>query len=520
MLKSLSIKNLALIEDAQVTFGQGFNVITGETGSGKSSFLSALRFALGQRADSAFVRKGAEKASILAVFERSELKEVLDAIGIEAESAEVIIKREISAAGTSRAFINNQPVLLSTLETVAQHLINFASQQAQSQLLNREAQRAMLDSYAEASLESYQKSWAALTEALQEKKRLEGLKYKRERLLKELHDDLKLLERRALLEQEAEIFARFSYLETQKEEREQLEKLHDALFSPDKNFLTLLHRFLTIKQDALAVSLKNIHAEVADLSYTLDQLLSDRGESNDSLAEKLKVIDRIKAKWPPEECEKAFSQVKEQIQELEEIDTHLEEVQDTLNLLQETLQKEADLLSQKRKASAETLEKKVTEHLHSLNMPKALFHVELVPTALSSQGQETIEFMLTANEGERKTPLKGFASGGELSRLLLAIKTVLAGPRPVLIFDEIDAAIGGVTASLVADKIKKMAERYQVICITHLPQMAEQAAHHLVIEKFNEEGRTFTKVFTLNEKERKKELKRMLGTQQHPLHNE
>lgn len=145
-------------------------------------------------------------------------------------------------------------------------------------------------------------------------------------------------------------------------------------------------------------------------------------------------------------------------------------------------------------------------------MPGALFHVELQTTPLASHGAESTEFFLTANIGERKTPLKGFASGGELSRIMLALKTVLAGPRPVLLFDEADSGIGGMTAVAVAQKLKTIAEKYQVICVTHLPQMAEAASHHFLIEKGIKEGRTYSQVTALTEKERALELKRMKGT--------
>lgn len=515
MLKSLSIKNLSLIEDAEVKFGPHFNVITGETGAGKSSFLRALSFALGERADSSYVRKGADKAAILAHFEKEGIDLLLQELGIDHEGPHVIIKREIGANGQSRAFINSQPVLVSTLEKVANSLINLASQQAHFELLQKDAPQKLLDNFGHIDLQEYQAAWQELNSTKKEYELLKKKLQQKEHLLKELYESQKLLKQADLLEEETALFAAYSTLISRQEIEELLVKVHTAFFSPDKNFLTLIERYLPLSEKIVSIheSLKNLRAEVSELSYTLDKLLSERGPSSSELEKKLKTIDRLKLHFGAtyEECTHALEKVEKEIYDLEQGDHILENLEEKRAELEKIVGIKAREISEKRIQTAQSMEQVITEQLHSLHMPEALFHVVLTKTAPSLTGAESCEFMLTANLGERKTPLKGFVSGGELSRIMLAIKTVLAGPRPVLLFDEADAGIGGMTAVAVAQKLKSIAEKYQVICITHLPQMAEAAAHHFVIEKFAEEGRTYTKVTALKEKERIGEIKRMHG---------
>lgn len=516
MLKSLSIKNLSLIEDAEVSFGPHFNVITGETGAGKSSFLRALSFALGERADSSYVRKNASKASIVAVFEKEGIQKLLEELGIETEGATVIIKREISPSGTSRAFINNQLVLLSALEKVAGHLINFSSQQAHFALLQKDSHQQILDQFGQIDLSEYQDKWRYFLEKKKEKEQLGKKLAQKEHLLKELRASEKLLEQADLLDEEETLFKEYTRLESRKEIEELLTKMQTAFFSSDKNLLTLSERFLKTSEKipSLHESLKNIHAEAEELSYNLDKLLSEKGPSPEKLEEQLKTIDRLKTLWSADKnaCLISLGKVREEIVLLEKGEAILEGLQGEIEESEKEAKQKAAHISLQRQKAAKALAEAITSQIRSLNMPAAEFHVEITSCPLSLQGAETSEFMLIANLGERKTPLKGFASGGELSRIMLALKTVLAGPRPVLLFDEADSGIGGLTASLVAEKLKTIAEKYQVICITHLPQMAEQAAHHFVIEKFAEEGRTYTKVTPLSTaKEKSRELKRMQG---------
>ncbi len=517
MLKFLSIKNLSLIEDAEVNFGPYFNVITGETGAGKSSFMRALAFAIGERADSSYVRTGCLKASIIAFFEKEGIEVLLEELGINHEGSNVIIKRELSITGQSKAFINNQPVLITTLTKVATHLINLASQQAHFELLLKETPQNILDSFAELDLLAYQELFKNLVEKKKEQEIFKKKLHQKETLLKELYASQKLLEQAHLLDDEAAFFAEYLRVESQKERMELFEKLHNAFFSSEKNFLSLTQRFLQPFENIpeIHTSLKTIHAEVSDLSYNLEKHLSNRGPSSEELEKNLKTIDRIKLLWSSDtkECFTALHNIEKEIDLLKNFDQNMQDLEDEITHLEKNIECEAAQVTSKRLKASLSLEKAITHELRSLNMTGAIFHVNLTPTPLSAKGAESIEFMLTANIGERKTPLKGFVSGGELSRIMLALKTVLAGPRPVLLFDEADAGIGGMTAVAVAQKLKKIAEKYQVICVTHLPQIAEIAAHHFMIEKFSEEGRTYSRVTALKEKERSQEIMRMKGSE-------
>ncbi|MEI6531429.1 MAG: AAA family ATPase [Chlamydiota bacterium] len=516
MLKSLSIKNLSLIEDAEVKFGPHFNVITGETGAGKSSFMRALAFALGERAESSYIRTGCSKASIVALFEKEGIEVLLEELGIDHEGSKVIIKREISSSGQSRAFINNQPVLVNTLEKVAAELINLASQQAHFELLQKETPQRLLDTFADLDLHSYQELFQELVQKKKEREIFKKKLNQKETLLKELYASQKLLEQAHLLDEEAALFAEYSRVESQKERLELFDKLHTSLFSSDKNFLSLTQRFLQPCENIpeIHTSLKNIYAEVSDLSYNLEKYLSNRGPSSEELEKDLKTIDRIKLLWSAdkEECLVALQNIEKEIHLLKNFDQNMQDLEHEITDLENKVQLEAAKLTSLRLKASLSLEKAITREIASLHMAGAIFHINLTPTPLSVHGAESVEFMLTANVGERKTPLKGYVSGGELSRIMLALQTVLAGPRPVLLFDEADAGIGGMTAVAVAQKLKQIAEKYQVICVTHLPQMAEVAAHHFLIEKFSEEGRTYSRVTALKDKERSQEIMRMKGT--------
>lgn len=534
MLKQLRISNIILIESEQIDFKEGFNVISGETGSGKSAIMNSINLICGERTDIGMLRRGAEKGAVEAIFDIDRVKDVgmiLNEAGIEhAPGDELLIRREIHATGKSRAFVNNQSAQLSLLKKIGDQLLDIAGQHANQRLLSLEQHRLIIDTYGELEQEvkEFGRQWIKENTLRKELETLLQGEAQRLRDIEVCRMELEELVEAKLKEgEEEELFAEYTLLTNAEELASHVSEINQALSGERNPIVPLLNRQKANFEHLLKLdpsltetskAFDNALLELQEISYTIRNYLNHI-EHNPSRAhdvnERLTLINRLKRKYGSNIIEIHLYQesTKIKLDALENTDSHIEELQLQLQKLEKENQNLCQKLSKDRQLAAKKLEGTIISELRALNMPKVEFIVELTIQKCNQSGQDRIEFYLIPNVGEHKIPVRECASGGELSRLMLALQTTLSGKQqtPTLIFDEIDANIGGETASVVGEKLKSIGEKHQVLCITHFPQVARQADHHLQISKEEREGRTRTLVTSLNEAERQHELDRMLG---------
>lgn len=534
MLKELRIFNIILIESAEISFENGLNAITGETGSGKSAIMHALSLITGVRADSTIVRKGMEKGSVEAYFEgpfSEVLEQILDDAGISLDEEEgLIIRREISGNGKSRAFINDQLVQIALIKAVGECLVDIVSQHAGRHLLSVEAHRRIIDLYGDldADVAAFAASWERESRL---QKELNALIRGESQRLREIEANLRELEelQEASLKEgeDEEHFAEYSLLVNSEELASKSAALLQVLNGERQSIVQLLNRQKGLFDELVAMdaTLTPTHEafsaasiELQEIAYTLAGY-HNRIERNPSRCEKLNdrlsLISLLKRKYGTTIPEIHIYQQKlsERLAELENSDNEIERIKEELVELSAINHTLSLQLTTERKCVAKRFESEMVQQLVSLNMPKVEFHVEVTSQKRSRLGDDLVEFFFVPNVGEHRIPIKECASGGELSRMLLALHVMLAGKGkiPTLVFDEIDEGIGGTTANLVGEKLCALGENHQVLCITHFPQVAKQAALHLQISKAEKNGRTATEVQVLNEASRDQEISRMLG---------
>lgn len=542
MLSELVVHNFAIISHLQVSFDSGFTVITGETGAGKSILVGAVNLLLGSRASQEMIRTGAEEATVEALFTFESpdiLAPRLLSMGAD-PSTELVIKRTVSRSGRNRVFINGRLATLSQLQALATGLISISGQHEHQILLNPEVHLDLLDQYGTLSEEADAVAGAYLewTQKLEAVKRLHQLKQQRREQMEfmrfqlheleaarlvpnedeELQAERKLLQNAATLHEAGESVYRLLY----RDQGAVLEKLNEI----GKHLHTIAGIDPSQKPALDHVEQARIHAE--ELSYLVQRYLGTIRFDPGRLAEvedRLAVLGRLSKKYGPtvadmirkrDDLRKALGD--ESAVEWEEAALQKEAAQ-----AEARLRHLAEELSRKRRSAAARLREDVEEVLARLDLPKARFDVMFatpptddprgVTAHLTAKGIDRVEFLLSANPGEDLKPLAKVASGGELSRILLALKTLLSrqGEAETLIFDEVDSGIGGRTAELVGRQLQQLAKRFQVICITHLPQIACFATHHYKVAKESHGETTQTAINRLTAQERVEETARMLG---------
>lgn len=534
MLTHLRIHNIILVEQADIAFSKGFNVLSGETGSGKSAILKALELIAGERADTSLIRKGSDKGTVEATFDTSHLPHIhtlLDNAGIAHDPAEeLIIRREISSTGKSRAFINNQQVQLTLLRELNSSLLEMVGQHANQKLFSIENHREILDLFGEleSDLITFAKSWSEENRCREQLELLLRSETERFRNIKIYEAELEEIEGAQLKPDEDEtLFSEYTLLTNAGDLSQYSQQLCQAL-SEDRNaVLPTLSKHQQILSQLLRLdptlsetekAYNSALLELQEIAYTLRNYHS-RIEHNpmrtQEITNRLSLIERLKKRYGStiQKIQEYATAIRAKLTTLQNSDLQIEELRTQLQAMEAHTHKLSQELTRKRGKSAETLENEITKELVSLNMSKALFYCTLSKQTRSRHGDDRIEFFLAPNVGEHRIPIKDCASGGELSRVMLALQTLLAGKSqiPTLIFDEIDANIGGETAAIVGEKLRAIGENHQVICITHFPQVAKEAHHHLQISKKEKDGRTVTFVTLLDKKMRKEELTRMLG---------
>lgn len=535
MLTNLRIENVAVIEKVSISFEKGLNILTGETGAGKSIVIDAINAVLGERTTKQIVRNGADSAKVTAYFDfiGENVIDVLKSLDIEPEEdGSLLINRVITADGRSTCRINGQPVTVSMLRQVGNELISICGQHDSQKLLQSENHIVYIDSLGGTSelLEDYR---TVYTKACEIKKELDSLKRNdsdnRQRLdfLKYQIDEL---ERADIQIGEKE------KLNGEKRKIKDREKITSALYSAhsiisgDENTSGLCDNLYHLS--SFLAQLRDYDSEfgeyeksVDDLRYELEDCLSalnrmsssfeDEEVDIDSIEERLDIIYRLSKKYgsTEEEMLETLERLQKEYHSITTSDERAEELEEEYNQISQLLRKKASILSEKRKSFCVEFEKQIMQQLAYLDMPGAVFKVDFKTVNPGSNGIDDVQFLLSANAGQEPKPLSKIASGGELSRIMLAIRCALAESESVstLIFDEIDTGISGRAAHKVGYKLKQLSSGFQVICVTHLAQIAAGADNHLLIEKRTEEGKTFTLVTNLESDARIKEIARIIG---------
>jgi DNA repair protein RecN (Recombination protein N) len=534
MLSELRIRNFALIDELSVRLGPGLNVLTGETGAGKSIIVGALSLLLGERASADVVRGGADRATVEGVFEVGEGEEMrrwLDERGVEAEEGVLVLKREVAVEGRNRAWINGSPATASLLGEVGGTLVSLHGQHEHQTLLRRDEQRAILDAYAsnEPPLERVRQAYQALRAVRREVEELEEKRREvaaRADFLRFQADEIEAAELSAGEEQELEDEQR--RLSHSEELAALSTALAEALTDADESLVTRLAG-LRRGIDQL-VRIDQAQQEVSELFdnayYTLEELgnrmarYAETVEYDPARLEEIRgrqdLLYRLKAKYGPTLDEVIATGARARA-ELELVDNAAWEAE---SLRKRESEASAELvgaateLTGRRTEAMRTLAEEVNAVLPELGMAGGRFEAVALPLpAPGAGGAEEVEFRITLNKGFDPRPLAQVASGGELSRVMLALKTILArlDAVPTVVFDEVDTGVGGRVALQLGDKLRQVAGSHQVFAITHLPQIASRAHVHLVVRKSERAGVTTTEVDLLQPEERPREIARMLG---------
>ncbi|REK66037.1 MAG: DNA repair protein RecN [Cohnella sp.] len=536
MLRELSIRNLAVIEQVTVLFHSGFHVLTGETGAGKSMIIDALGLIAGGRGSAEMIRHGCERADVEAVFDLPDnhpVWSVLDKFGIEADPREMlVIRREIMLQGKSSARINGQSATLTMLREVGEHLINIHGQHEHQSLLRTERHLEWLDQYAGEEIAADKSAYAAKYEQFRQVER------ERKELEETSRHQMQMLDLyRYQLEEIAEARLKPGEDESLAEERRKLshaEKLAESvseaydLLSGAKG-LSAISRAISRLEDIVNVDpsvlkplleqLQSAYYAAEDAAYQLRSYRDNVEFNPERLAlveDRLDLLYGLKRKYGEtiEDILAYRERIQAEADKLENRDERLQQLIDEEKRLYRELAVLAERLTAIRKNAARRLSEVIVQELRELQMERAVFEVRLEQAPLSAAGADNAEFLLSTNPGEPPKPLSKIASGGEMSRVMLALKAIFAriDRIPVLVFDEVDTGVSGRAAQAVADKLSRLAGDCQVFAITHLPQVACMADYQFEIAKrVNENGRTSTSVRELEGGERVEELARMLG---------
>ena len=531
MLSLLHIENIAVIECADISFDRGFNVLTGETGAGKSIVIDAISAILGERAYRDMIRTGTERASVRAVFTEVPEFPWFAENGVEYDP-ETVISREIHLDGKNICRVNGTLVNVSCLHKLGIQLINIHGQHDSAALFDEENHLAFLDAFADNGKlrASYGERYEAVARLRREissltmdegekLRRMENLKYQIAEIEKaelEPGEDDRLEERRKVL-QNAEKLS--NGMETA------VECLYGGEDSDGASGLLAQAEYALARLSRFSDSFAALHDRVSDLMYQVQDAAEEVRDARDSLSysaeeleqieSRLDVIHKLRRKYGTtcEDILEYLDKAKKELDEIEFADDKLERLKKNLKKAEKEAWDAALALRENRKQAADAMSKRILSELAQLDMPRVQFACRFTETELTANGADAVAFYMSANAGEALKPLSRVASGGELARIMLAMKNVLAEKDQVatLIFDEVDTGVSGRAAQKVAEKLRSVAVHKQVLCVTHLPQLAALANTHLLIAKSERDGRTYTSVTPLDLEGRKRELARIIG---------
>ncbi len=534
VLNLLRIRNLALVEELQWEIGPGFIAVTGETGAGKSIIIGALQLLLGERADKSLIRTGADTCTVEAVFTGPELQKLngqFGEAGIEPCSGEVIIKRSLTAGGANRQFINGSPTTLAVLKQLGDEFVDLHGPHDHQSLLSAEKQLGLLDSFARASdsLADYRKIFAQLQSLLSEHAALNTAEAAREQELDLLrHQVHEITSANLRAEEEADIEGRYKLASNSKRLIELASAVSQRLVEADDSVLSQL-----AETQRLLRELEKIDASISQFSgghetavvelSEIARALSNYAEKLDldpaqlaSLEQRVSLFETLKRKYGKSIADvvEFGNRAAERMRKIQGRDAELERLAGEIEKTRANLSRSGETLGRLRAKAAPKLSAEVRRNLRDLGFRQSEFEATLMPlNEPRLSGFESVELLFSPNPGEPLKPLRAIASSGEISRLMLAIKSALAthDSIPLLIFDEIDANVGGEIAHAVGAKMRSLAGEHQVICITHLPQVAAAASSHFVVTKEVAGGRTHSQLREVKGKARREEIARMLG---------
>lgn len=531
MLSLLHIENIAVIECADITFNQGFNVLTGETGAGKSIVIDAISAILGERAYRDMIRTGASKASVRAVFQNVPKLDWFAEQGVEYDP-ETIIQREIYLDGKNVCRVNGSLVTVSILRKLGIQLINIHGQHDSAALFDEENHLNFLDAFADnqALLEAYQEQYKVVSNLRRQIDKLsmdEGEKLRRMESLRFQIDEISRAE--LVIGEDEELESRRKVLQNAEKLSDAINNGVECLYGGDDSdgaasLIAQAERSMS-KIARYDDSLAALHERIKDLMYQVQDAAEELRDCRDSFAysadeleqieSRLDIIHRLRRKYGATCADilDYLDRAKKELDQIEFADDHMEHLKKKLKKAEKDAIDAAKELRKSRQAASEIMSGQILEELRQLDMPKVQFECVFTETELSSNGADAVAFYMSANAGEALKPMSKVASGGELARIMLAMKNVLAEKDSVatLIFDEVDTGVSGRAAQKVAEKLLSVASNKQVLCVTHLPQIAALADTHLLISKAEHNGRTYTSVTPLDTNGRKAELARIIG---------
>ena len=531
MLSLLHIENIAVIERSDISFDQGFNVLTGETGAGKSIIIDAISAILGERAYRDMIRTGTNKASVRAVFTDVQELSWFEENGVEYDP-ETVIQREVHLDGKNVCRVYGSLVSVSILRKLGMQLINIHGQHDSATLFDEANHLSFLDAFAanEALRADYGEKYEAVAKLRREIDRMtmdEGEKLRRMETLKYQIKEIEKADLRAGEDEELE--ERRKLLQNSEKIADGMNDAVENIYGSDDadgaaGMLATAERALA-RISRFSDHISGLHERVADLMYQVQDLAEEVRDARDDLAysadeleeieQRLDVIHKLRRKYGVTcvDILGYLEKAKKELDEIEFADDHLEKLKKKLLKAEKTAWDAALALRENRKQTAVSMSERILTELAQLDMPRVQFSCQFTELELTPNGADAVAFYMSANAGEALKPMSKVASGGELARIMLAMKNVLAERDQVntLIFDEVDTGVSGRAAQKVAEKLRSVAAHKQVLCVTHLPQLAALANTHLLIAKAEREGRTYTTVTPLDIEGRKKELARIIG---------
>lgn len=534
MLNELHIENIAVIERADISFSKGLNVLTGETGAGKSIVIDSIGAVLGERVSRELVRRGAEKGVVTASFDMTPYTEQwLRENEIDSDD-ELILQRRITADGKSSCRVCGTPVTVSQMKELAAFLVDIHGQNDGRQLMDERRHMEYLDRFGrlDAPLDAYKAEYKKYTGIKKEIERLSMDEIEKERLSDTLSYQIAELERAELKEGEYDtLVSRRDLLRNSEKLTEAIDEAISALYGGDDNAVSLAQNaaYYAGKAAAITPELESVAANINDAAFALADAAETLRDFHDDLDFSPEEYDRLESRIAQlNKLQRKYGRdIDGLIEYLDECRRKLDDIQyadDRLAKLDRELEKQsavchasAEKLSRERRSAASELETRIVSELRELNMPSVRFAVEFLPVeserGFDANGADVIRFIMSANAGEELGRISRIASGGELSRIMLAMKNVFAENDPVatMIFDEIDTGVSGIAAQRVGEKLYSVSKGKQVMCVTHLPQIAAMADSHYVISKQERGGRTYTDVVLLDREGRRRELARLHG---------
>lgn len=533
MLNELHIENIAVIEKADISFAPGLNVLTGETGAGKSIIIDSIGAVLGERVSRDLVRRGAEKGTVTAVFDADCAAAWLEENEIDSDG-ELIIQRRITLDGKSSCRICGTPVTAAQLKELAAMLVDIHGQNDGRQLMDERRHMAYLDSFGhlDGALAAYRAEYDRFSAIKKEMAALSMDEIEKARLSDSLKYQIEELERANIKPGEKDtLSARRDLLRNSEKLTEALDEAFSALYGGDDNAVSMSQNaaYYAAKAANYAPELEQAANAVNDAAFALADAaetlrdfkdsLDFSPEEYDNIETRLSLLNKIERKYgrTDEELCAYLDECRKKLDDIEYADDRLVKLEKELSAQKAQCVKAAAALSAQRREKAAELEKRIVTELRELNMPSVRFAVEFVPVdneqGFDASGADKIRFIMSANAGEELGRISKIASGGELSRIMLAMKNVFAENDPVgtMVFDEIDTGVSGIAAQRVAEKLFAVSKGRQVMCVTHLPQIAAMADSHYLIAKHEEGGRTYTEVNGLTREGRRRELARLHG---------